>query len=227
MHYFGRAAVVKSFLWRLRSNAGWFLLALAIFSGLYLLLTNSEIRYSFRGFSFAHADPFLPSMLISFAFFMFYTKRYTYDEEYFYGHSRKHAFVATQCGAVVYALLFSCYAMGVALLVRRSFVAGDVIMSESLYNISALEMFFNFLSLFIVDMLVFEVADIFRKLKTWKFWAAAVAIVATLVTVCLIYVEKSLSNDFHYWKGMFLIFVPLACVAFGSDLFMTRGRQYR
>jgi len=218
---------MKSFLWRLRSNAVWFLLALAIFSGVYLWLAYSGLRYWYHGFSFSHADPFLPSMFIAFAFFMFYAKRYTYDEEFLYGHSRKCAFVSAQCGAVVFSLLFSCYALAVALLTRRSFAAGDVIMAEPLYNISALELFFNFLSLFVVDMLMFEVADVLRKFKTPKFWVAAAVVVATLVIVCLIYVDKSASVGFHYWKGMFLIFAPLLVVAFGGDLFMTRGRQYR
>ena len=75
--------------------------------------------------------------------------------------------------------------------------------------------------------LMFEVADVLRKFKTPKFWVAAAVVVATLVIVCLIYVDKSASVGFNYWKGMFLIFAPLLAVAFGGDLFMTRGRQYR
>lgn len=218
---------MKSFLWRLRSNVGLFLLALTVFTGIYLLLAYSGLHYSYRSFRFEHADPFMISLFASFGFFMLYTKRYTYDEEYLYGHSRRYAFCAAQCAAAVYALLLACYALGVALFVRRSFFAGDVIASTAYYRISATEIFYNFMSLFIVDMLMFEVADIFRKFRTWKFWVAVTVCATAIVGVCCIYVNILPLKRFDYWIGMFLIFPPLLIVATACDLFMTRGRQYR
>ncbi len=218
---------MKSLLWRLRSNAVWFLLALGVFTGIYLMLAYSELRYSYLSFGFEHADPFLASMFISFGFFMFYTKRYTYDEEYLYGHSRKYTFFASQCAAVIYALLFASYALGVALLVRRSYVSGDVIVSANFYKISVVEIFYNFLSLFIVDMLMFETADILRKFRTWKFWVAVAVCAAAVVGVSCLYINIASKQWFNYWIGMFVIFTPLFFVAKSSNLFMTRGRQYR
>lgn len=218
---------MKSFLWRLRSNAAWFPLALAVFTAIYLLLSYADIRYGHHSFYFSHADPFIVSLFVSFAFFMFYTKRYTYEEEYLYGRSRRYSFCATQCGAVVYALLFAAYALGVALLVRRSFVSGDVIVPAELYAISAAEIFFNFLSLFVVDMLMFEIADIFRKFKTWKFWAAIAVFAVSIFAVCKIFAVVTSAEWFNYWVGMFVIFPPLVVIAAACDWFMTRGRQYR
>lgn len=218
---------MKSLLWRLRSNAVWFLLALTVFTGIYLLLAYSELRFFYRSFSFAHADPFLVSMFISFAFFMFFTKRYTHDEEFLYGHSRKYSFCAMQCAAAVYALLFALYALGIALLVRRSFVAGNVIVSTAYYKISAAEIFYNFMSLFIVNLLMFELSDIFRKFRIWKFWAAIAVCAVAVVGVCFLYVNISTLKLFNYWVGMFVIFTPLYVIAAGCDLFTTRGRQYR
>ena len=218
---------MKSFLWRLRSNAVWFLLATAVFTGIYLLLAYSELHYSYGSFRFAHADPFMMSLFVSFGFFMFYTKRYTYDEEYLYGHSRKYSFCAAQCAAAVYAVLFACYALGISLLVRRSFISGNVIASADFYGMSAAEILCNFTSLFIVNMLMFEVADILRKFRTWKFWVAVAVCAAAVVGVCCIYINIMTLKQFNYWIGMFAIFPPLFAVATACDLFMTRGRQYR
>ncbi len=218
---------MKSFLWRLRSNAVWFILALTVFTGIYLPLAHSELRYAYLSFTFTHADPFLILLFVSFGFFMFYTKRYTYDEEYLYGHSRKYSFCVAQCAAAVYALLFACYALSIALLVRRSFFVGDVIASAVFYNISAAEIFYNFLSLFIVGMLMFEVADILRKFRTWKFWVAIAVCAAAVVGMSCLYVNIMTPKWFNYWIGMFVIFSPLLVIAAVCNLFMTRGRQYR
>ncbi len=218
---------MKSFLWRLRSNAVWFLLALFVFTGIYLPIAYSELHYFYLSFRFAHADPFMASLFVSFGFFMLYSKRYTYDEEYLYGHSRKYSYCAAQCASAVYALLFACYALGIALLVRRSFFSGSVIASADFYKISAAELFYNFLSLFIVNMLMFEVADIFRKFRTWKFWVSVAVCVATVVGLYFIYQNIKSLIWFDYWTGMFVIFSPLFAVAAACNLFMTRGRQYR
>lgn len=218
---------MKSILWRLRSNAGWFLLALAVFTGIYLPIAYSELNYFYMSFGFKHADPFMISLFVGFCFYMLYTKRYTYDEEYFYGHSRKYSFCAARCAAAVYAVMFACYALGVALLVRRSFFTGDVIVSMDFYEISAVEIFFNFASLFVVDMLMFETADILRKFRTVKFWIAIAVCAAAIVAVCIIYVNIMTSDRFNYWIGMFVIFPPLCAVAAACNLFMVTGRQYR
>ncbi len=218
---------MKSFLWRLRSNACMFLLAMVIFTGIYLPTAYSDLRYFYLNFCFSHIDPFLVSLFVSFGFFMLYTKRYTYDEEYLYGHSRKSSFFAAQCAAVVFALMFACYALGVALLVRRSFFTENIVGTAAVYNISAAEIFLNFISLFIVNMLMFETADILRKFKTWKFWAVVAVLVMAVIAVCYVYVKILPLKRFDYWMGMFVIFLPLFAVAAVCDWFMTRGKQCR
>ena len=218
---------MKSFLWRLRSNAVCFLLALAIFTGIYLLSAYSELHYSYLSFRFAHIDPFMISLFVGFGFFVFYSKRYTYEEEYLYGHSRKYSFCAAQCAAAVYSLLFASYALSIALLVRRSFFVNDAITSIDLYKISSAEITYNFISLFIADMLTFEIADILRKFKTWKFWSTiAVCLISIIVMYC-IYKNVMSFPWFNYWVGMFVIFPPILVIACLCNLFMTRGMQYR
>lgn len=219
---------MKSFLWRLRSNAIWFLIAMAVFVGIYCLLAYADIKYMSLTLSFSHCDPFIVCFCVSFGFYLIYTKHYTYDEEYIYGHSRRHAFFSSLGVAAIYSLLFAFLALGTALLVRRSILtAPNVIAPDDFYRISSTDIGLSWLSLFLIGMVGYELALLFRKFRSWKFWMTlAVGVAAfTILYKTLGYIVDN--KWFDYWIGMFLIFVPLFVVLTACDFFRTRGRQYR
>ena len=95
-----------------------------------------------------------------------YTKRYSYDEEYIYGHSRRHAFFSSLGVAAIYSLLFACLVLGSALLVRRSIVsAHDAMVIAELYRLSAVDIILNFISFFFVKYGCIRIGDIIPKVQ--------------------------------------------------------------
>ena len=219
---------MKSFLWRLRSNAVWFLIAMAVFVGIYCLLAYSDIKYMSLSLSFSHCDPFIVCFCVSFGYFLLYTKRYSYDEEYIYGHSRKHAFLSSLVVAIIYALLLAFFALSTALLVRRSILSDQYVISPvDFYRISGMDIGLSWLSLFLINMIGYELALLFRKFKSWKFWLTLILIVAVFTILFKIFVYIADCKWFNYWVGMFLIFVPVFVILTVCDFFRTRGRQYR
>lgn len=218
---------MKSFLWRMRSNIGWFLAALVIFTVAYISWAFSNIDFCLQ-----YVSPVVWSMFVAFAFFFIYAKRYTYDEAFLYGESRKGAFGAITSGATVFALIFSFYVLGLALLVRRSAISmSDSIVSIDVYRLYGWEIFANFMHIFICNMIVFETANLLRKFKTWKFWLifAGCLVIFLLMGYFLIWnpMNGGYSEEFDYWSGMFSVIIPLIFVMIACDVFMSRGRQYR
>ncbi len=221
---------MKSFLWRMRSNILWFAIALILFTGAYL-------GWAYGGLSgsgpLEQVSPVVWSMLVAFAFFFIYTKRYTYDEAFFYGESRKEAFGAVTCGATVFALIFSFYALGLALFVRRSVISmSGQIAAIDVYTLHWWEIFANFMHIFVCNMIAFETANLFRKFKTRKFWLSFAVCFAVFLLIGYYLIWKPMNNDdisykFNYWSGMFAVIIPLIFVMMAADIYMSRGRQYR
>lgn len=217
---------MKSFLWRLRSNAVWFLIAMAVFVGVYTYLAYTQVYNDSYTLRFEHVNPFLECFFVTFGFFLLYTKRYSYDEEYIYGHSRKHAFLSSWGVAAIYSLLFACLVLGTSLLVRRSILsAPDVMAFAELYRISGADIILNFISLFLISMVAYEIAILFRKFKSWQFWLTLIGGIAIFAGLFRTIYYIMQFNWFNYWVGMFLIFVPLFIFLTVCDFFRTRGRQ--
>lgn len=220
---------MKSFLWRLRSNAVWFLIAMAVFVGLYIYFAYSQI-YTFDIYVLRvdHVNPFIECFFVTLGFFLIYTKRYSYDEEYIYGHSRRHAFFSSLGVAAIYSLLFACLVLGSALLVRRSIVsAHDAMVIAELYRLSAVDIILNFISFFLLSMVAYESAILFRKFKSWRFWLTFIGGVGIFFGLYRAVYYIAQFKWFNYWVGMFFIFVPLFVVLTVCDFLRTRGRQYR
>ncbi len=219
---------MKSFLWRMRSNIGWFLAALVVFTVAYLCWAYCNIENCLM-----YISPVVWSMLVAFAFFFVYAKRYTYDEAFLYGESRREAFGAVTCGATVFALIFSFYVLGLALFVRRSTIplTGEIAAFD-VYNLHWWEILANFMHIFVCNMIAFETANLLRKFKTWKFWLvfAICFLVFVLMGYYLIWMPMNsdgISYEFNYWSGMFSVIIPLIFVMMAADIYMSRGRQYR
>lgn len=224
---------MKSFLWRMRSNIGWFVIAVVLFSVMYVWYAYGRVTCldsgsvsCLRGIS-----PMSISYFCCLAFFFIYAKRYTYEEAYFYGQSRKGAWGTALCGAVAYGVLFSGYALGLALLVRRGILsAPDMAVPSELYTISAKDLLYNFLSLVITNLLAYETANLLRKFKSWKFWITVVSCIALLVLLYIVFVVNrqtgnSATATFDFWQAVFGVFGPLLALMTIGDFFMTRGKQ--
>lgn len=219
----------------MRSNFLRFIVAMAVFTVIYVILVFTKIEYLPNSNTVScldGIDPAAVSGCVSFAFFLFFTKCYSYDEAYFYGQSRKGAFCSALCGAAVYAVMFAFYALGTALLVRRSVLSSaDIGLSADVYRISAAEIFYNFAYLVIVDLIAFELANILRKFRSWKFWIAITVCIAAFILLYIFNVvlpqSSGIISDFDYWGAMFAVFVPQLIVMAAGDFFMTRGRMCR
>jgi len=226
---------MKSFIWRMRSTAVWFLAATALFTGSYLAWAYSNVRspgeYNGGLNNLSGISPIVISMLSIFVFYLIYAKRYTFDEAYLYGESRSAAFGSAICGAAVYAAVFAFYVLGLALFVRRGILSASyMVVSSDLYRMSAAEVFFNFAQLFLTNMIAYETADILRKFKSWKFWIAAAVSITVAVALGVVFVLKPMDDvysNFDFWKAIFMLTVPLTAIMIAGDIFMTRGRQYR
>lgn len=226
---------MKSFLWRMRSNISWFVIAVILFSVVYTCHAYGRITNLDSGsVSCLHGvSPIVISYLCCLVFFFIYAKRYTYDEAYFYGQSRKGAWGTALCGAVTYGVIFSCYALGLALLVRRGILsAPDMAVPLELYIISAKELLYNFLSLAVINLIAYETANLLRKFKSWKFWATAGSCIVLLVLLYIVFVVNrqtgnSATATFDFWQAIFGVFGPLLALMVIGDFFMTRGRQNR
>lgn len=226
---------MKNFLWRMRSNAIWFLAALILFTGAYLGWAYYNIEYSYSGQCsvLVGVSPVVISLFVGFAFFFVYAKRYTCDEAYFYGESRIGAFGSATCGAVAYSIVLALYALGMSLIVRRNILSDpDLIVSSDLYHLSFLELFANFMHMTFCNIAMFEAANLFRKFKTWKFWVTAMVCIAAFICLgwfCVLVPLDSYESmqSFNFWGGMFSFLIPFVIILLSGDIFMTRGRQYR
>ncbi len=226
---------MKSFIWRMRSTAVWFLAVTALFTVSYLAWAYCNVQppeaYNGGLSDLSGISPIVISMLSIFVFYLIYAKRYTFDEAYLYGESRSAAFASAICGAAVYATVFAFYALGLALFVRRGILSASYMaVSADLYRISAAEVFLNFAQLFLTDMIAYETAAMLRKFKSWKFWIAAAVGIAAAVVLGVIFVLKPMEDiysNFDFWKAIFTLLVPLTVIMIVCDIFMTRGTQCR
>lgn len=228
---------MKSFLWRMKSNVAYFLAAMALFAVIYIPLAYSEFYYSDTLYfvqCLQHTDPIIVAFCVCFAFFFICSKRYTYDEAYLYGQSRKGAFGSAFCSSAIYAVLFACYALGVALLVRRAILsAPNFAVSSDIYRISADEIFYNFALLAVIDLVAYEAANMLRKFRSWRFWLTLAVCVTTLVFLVIFNVILPQQNSggvygaVKYWSAMFSVLIPQAAIMIAGDFIMTRGRLCR
>lgn len=224
---------MKSFLWRLRSNAIWFLIAMVLFTVIYVWWAYAGYEYQMdKVYCLDRISPVVILLFTCFIFFLIYTKRYMYDEEYLYGHSRKTAFCSAQCCAALFSVLFALYAFSVALLVRRAILSASYIAtSDELYKIPASDVLCNLVFIFVVNMLAFETANILRKFKTWKFWVSFIVCLTLVITMVLLFVlnpaDQHALNQNNYWLIMISVFTAQLIFMIGCDFLLTRGRQYK
>lgn len=222
--------IMKSFIWRLRSNYLFFLVAIALFTVIYIIMGYSSIEYHpyrHEVSVLSYADPMILSAFVCFAFFLICSKRYTYDEEHLYGNTSKLAICSSLLASFIYVVMFSCYALGLSLLVRRGILSVDrLAVSKDLYDLSALEIFQSFASLIIINTIAYEVANILRKFRSWKFWVTLVSC-AIIFYVSMGAVLTLPQKHLSYWELYFaLTSIALVIVTVG-DILMTKGRQYR
>lgn len=225
---------MKAFIYRMRSNVGYFSASMAIYAVIYLLLAYSRVKPHFDSNMVRCLDGIDPTIIsgcICFAFFFVCAKRFTYDEAYLYGQSRKGALLSALASAAVYALLFAFYALGLALLVRRSVLSSAYLaVSADQYNISATEMFCNIVYITTVNLIAYEAANLLRKFGSWKFWVSLAVFVASFIVLYVFIVAIPQSKDptrFDFWRASFATFIPQLTVMFFCDFFMSRGRQVR
>ena len=219
---------MKSFIWRMRSNFGYFLAAMTLFAVIYVIIAYKNVRL-FPNSGMARCldgiDPTIVSACVCFAFFFICAKRYTYDEAYLYGQSRKGAFLSGLSSAFVYASVFACYALGIALLVRRAILSSPgLVVSANLYDVTAVEVFFNFLYLVTVNMIAYETANLLRKFKSWKFWIVFAVCIATFAVLYIFIVVLPQSRDiahFNYWSAIFSAFIPQLIIMILGDFLIS------
>ena len=218
----------------MRSNLIYFAAATVLFTVIYIVVAFSNIRSNPDSHSVWCLEGIDPTIIcggVSFAFFLICTKRYTNDEAYLYGQSRRTAFLSAMITAFVYSTLFACYALGVALLVRRSVLsAPNLAVSADLYLLSVKDILCNLIFLVIVNLIAYEAANILRKFKSWKFWITFIVCIAAFVVLYIFIVaipqSKNIAN-FEFWGAMFAVCVPQLLIMSICDFLMARGRLCR
>lgn len=130
-------------------------------------------------------------------------------------------------------MIFSFYALGLALFVRRSVISmSGQIATIDVYTLHWWEILANFVHIFVCNMIGFETANLLRKFKTWKFWLSFAVCFAVFLLMGYYLIWKPMNNDgisykFNYWSGMFAVIIPLIFVMMAADIYMSRGRQHR
>ena len=229
---------MKSFLWRMRSNVGWFVAAMALFAAVYAWWVSFNVRYRTMGGTtqiiadcLSGISPIVISYIVCLSFFFLSAKRYSADEEYLYGHSRRYAYVAAYLSSAVYAVLFALYALGAALFARRSVLsAPDMAVTTDVYDIAGWELAANLAYLVLINLIAYESANLLRKFRSWKFWLTVIVCGGVLLLLAVVFLfsrQTGVTQESHFWPQMFSVFGPLLAVMTACDLYMTRGRQYR
>ena len=229
---------MKSFLYRMRSNVGWFAAAMALFAAVYAWWASFNVRYYGMGGTtqiiadcLSGVSPIVLSYIACLLFFFLSSKRYSADEEYLYGHSRRYAYSAAYLSSAVYAALFALYALSAALLVRRAILsAPDMAVPADVYDIAGWELTANLAYLILINLIAYESANLLRKFRSWKFWLTVVGCGGALLLLAVVFLfgrQTGVTNESHFWPQMFSVFGPLWVVMTACDLYMTRGRQYR
>lgn len=162
---------MKSFLWRIRSNVGWFVAAMALFTALYFVLYASNYRaYDSDVFTYINGlavNPLGPAGGCTLGFFLLCTKRFTNKESYLYGVSRRAEYLSGLGSATCWSVLSALYALSVSLLTRYCFLsASDMAVPDTVYTLGAGECFAGFALLFVVNMDAYATADILRDFRT-------------------------------------------------------------
>ena len=219
----------------MRSNIVYFLAALALFTAVYVVVAYTNVVYfpeSDYVKCLSAIDPTVICGAFCFGFFLICTKRYTYDEAYLYGQSRKGAFFSALACAAVYAVTFALYALGVAILVRRSMLCSpELAVSADLYRLTATDILYNLAFLITVNLIAYEAANLLRKFKSWKFWVTIIVCIATLAVLYIVITDNRVDNDgvekIKWSVSMLLVFVPQLLIMISGDFLSARGRVSR
>lgn len=221
---------MRSFLWRIRSNVGWFVAAMALFTALYFVLYASNYRaYDSGVFTYINGlavNPLGPAGGCTLGFFLLCTKRFTNKESYLYGVSRRAEYLSGLGSAACWSVLSALYALSVSLLTRYCFLsASDMAVPDTVYTLGAGECFAGFALLFVVNMDAYATADILRDFRTRRFWITFLACLAA--AVFLLWVFWLSGSIEGYWGPRFASFGTFLPIIFAADFIMSRGRQYR
>ena len=213
---------MRSFLWRMRSNVGWFAVAMALFTAVYIVLYARAVRQSDGGFSYAEpaVSPLGPAGGCTLAFFLLFARRFTNKENYLYGASRRAEYLSGLGAAACWAVLSALYAFFVSRLIRCCFPAAG-----GHAAVGADECFAGFALLFVVNMDAYGVAAILHDGRTRRFWAALLfCLAAAGFLLWVFWLSGSVEG---YWVPRFATFGAFLPVVFTAGFLMTRGRQYR
>lgn len=130
------------------------------------------------------------------------------------------------------AATFALYALGVAILVRRSMLCSpDLAVSVDLYRLTATDVLYNLAFLVIIDLIAYEAANLLRKFKSWKFWVTIIVCIATLVTLYIVITDNRMDNDgaekIKWSICMLLVFAPQLVIMIVGDFLSARGKVSR